>query len=316
MSAFEIVPFVQATLAATVVVGTTLLFAALGEVLAERAGVLNLGVEGMMLVGAVTGFIVAFKTGSPLGGLVAAALGGAALALVHAFLTITMQANQVVSGLALTIFGSGFSSYVGQPYVGNPLPAAFERIAIPGLEQIPLIGPVLFQQNPLVYLSYLVVPVLWYWLYRTRPGLNLRAVGENPAAADAMGLNVYRIRYLYVAIGGAFAGIAGAHLSLAVTPSWIEGMTAGKGWVAVALVIFGTWNPAKALLGAYLFGGVEALSFRLQAVGTRISPFFLEMLPYLFTIVVLVAATRRAQKGRLELPAALGTAYDRESRST
>lgn len=303
-----------ATLSATVIAGTPILYAALGEVLAERAGVMNLGVEGMMLTGAVTGFITTLATGNPWLGVLAAALAGAALALVHGVLTITFRANQVVSGLAITIFGTGFASYIGKPVVGTPLPGAFTGIAIPGLAQIPALGPILFDHDPLVYLSYLLVPALWHWLYRTRPGLNLRATGENPAAADAMGLNVFLTRYVYVVVGGALAGIAGAHLSLAVAPSWVEGMTAGRGWVAVALVIFATWNPAKAMLGAYLFGGVEALVFRMQAMGSSISVFFLNMLPYLFTIAVLVAATVRARKGRMELPAALGTFYDRESR--
>lgn len=303
-----------ATLAAAVIAGTPILFAALGEVLSERAGVLNLGVEGMMLTGAVTGFIVALKTGSPWLGVLAAAVAGGLLALVHAVLTVTFRANQVVSGLAITIFGTGLASYIGKPVVGTPLPTAMTKLPIPGLSQIPALGPILFDQDPLVYLSFLLVPALWYWLYRTRPGLNLRAVGENPAAADAMGLNVFGTRYLYVALGGALAGIAGAHLSLAVAPSWVEGMTAGRGWVAVALVIFATWNPAKAMIGAYLFGGVEALSFRMQAVGTPISVFFLSMLPYLFTIAVLLVATARARKGRMELPAALGAFYDRETR--
>ncbi len=303
-----------ATLAATVVAGTPILFAALGEVLSERAGVLNLGVEGMMLTGAVAGFLAALKTGSPWVGVLVAALAGALLALVHAVLTITFRANQVVSGLAITIFGTGLASYVGKPVVGTPLPTAMKQMALPGLSKIPVLGPILFEQDPLVYLSFVIVPALWYWLYRTRPGLNLRATGENPAAADAMGLNVFAIRFLYVAIGGALAGIAGAHLSLAVAPSWVEGMTAGRGWVAVALVIFATWNPAKAILGAYLFGGVEALVFRMQALGTSISVFFLSMLPYLFTILVLLIATARARQGRLELPAALGAFYDRETR--
>jgi len=302
------------TLTATVVAGTTILLAALGEVLSERAGILNLGVEGMMLSGACIGYIAALKTGSPWAGVLAAAVAGAALAGIHATLTVTLRANQVVSGLALTLFGTGFSSYVGKPYVGIPLVKAFTKVPIPGLADIPALGPILFNQNPVVYLTYLLVPVLWYWLYRTRPGLNLRAVGENPAAADAVGLNVFVTRYVYVMLGGALSGIAGAHLSIAVAPSWVEGMTAGRGWVAVALVIFATWNPAKAMLGAYLFGGVEALTFRLQAMGSTISVFFLNMLPYLFTIAVLLAATSRARKGRMELPASLGTAYDRETR--
>ncbi|HYF96006.1 MAG TPA: ABC transporter permease [Symbiobacteriaceae bacterium] len=302
------------TLTATVVAGTTILFAALGEVLSERAGILNLGVEGMMLAGTCIGYIAALKTGSPWAGVLAAALIGAALAGIHAVLTVTLRANQVVSGLALTIFGTGFSSYIGKAIVGIPLPQPFVKVAIPGLAQIPYLGQILFNQNPLVYLSYVLVPALWYWLYKTRPGLNLRAVGENPGAADAAGVNVFLTRYAYVMIGGALSGIAGAHLSLAVAPSWVEGMTQGRGWVAVALVIFATWNPGKAIVGAYLFGGVEALTFRLQAMGSTISVYFLGMLPYLFTIAVLLMATSRARKGRLEFPAALGTAYDRETR--
>ncbi|MFZ5814411.1 MAG: ABC transporter permease [Bacillota bacterium] len=303
-----------ATLAATILAGTPILYAALGEVFAERAGVLNLGVEGMMLTGAVTGFIVALHTGSPWLGVLAAAAAGALLALVHAALTVTFRANQVVSGLAITIFGTGLSAYIGKPVIGTPLPTPMTKLPVPVLADLPLLGPVLFDHDPLVYLSFLLVPALWFWLYRTRPGLNLRAVGENPAAADAMGLNVFATRYLYVALGGALAGIAGAHLSVALAPSWGEGMTAGRGWVAVALVIFATWNPAKAAVGAYLFGGVEALAFRLQAAGTSISAFFLAMLPYLFTLAVLLVTTARARTGRLELPGALGAFYDRETR--
>jgi ABC-type uncharacterized transport system permease subunit len=303
-----------ATLAATVVAGTPILYAALGEILAERAGVLNLGVEGMMLVGAVTGYMAALKTGSPWAGLAAAALAAAALGLVHALLTVTLRANQVVSGLALTIFGTGFASYLGKPVIGVPLQASFQKVAIPGLAQVPLLGPVLFAQDPLVYLSYLLVAALGYWIYRTRPGLHLRAVGENPAAADALGVSVFAIRYAYVVAGGALAGVAGAYLSLAVAPSWVEGMTAGRGWVAVALVIFAAWDPVRALLGAYLFGGVEALTFRIQAMGSSVSAFFLNMLPYLFTIGVLLLAALRATRGRQSFPAALGLPYERESR--
>ncbi|HLO04611.1 MAG TPA: ABC transporter permease, partial [Symbiobacteriaceae bacterium] len=240
-----------------------------------------------------------------------AALGaGALLAAIHAFLTISLRANQVGSGLALTIFGAGFSAYLGRPVAGQPLTTAFKNLAIPGLARLPVIGEILFNQNPLVYLGYLLVPLLWWWLYRTRPGLNLRSVGENPAAADAVGINVTRTRYLYVLLGGALCGLAGAHLSLAVTPAWVEGMTAGRGWVAVALVIFAGWDPVRAALGALLFGGVEALTFRLQAAGSGLPPALLAMAPYIFTLVALAFASR----GRSRIPGALGLAYDRESR--
>lgn len=297
-------------LTAAVVTGTTFLLASLGALLNERAGILNLGVEGMMLTGAVCGFLAAKGTASPWVGALAALLAGALLAGVHAFLTISLQANQVGSGLALTIFGTGFSAYLGRPVAGQPLTAAFKNLAIPGLAKIPVIGEILFNQNPLVYLGYLLVPLLWWWLYRTRPGLNLRSVGENPAAADAVGINVTRTRYLYVMLGGALCGLAGAHLSLAVTPAWVEGMTAGRGWVAVALVIFARWDPAWAALGALLFGGVEALTFRLQAAGSGLPPALLAMAPYIFTLIALAFASR----GRSRIPGALGLAYDRESR--
>lgn len=297
-------------LTAAVVTGTTFLLASLGALLNERAGILNLGVEGMMLTGAVTGFLAAKSTGSPWLGVLAALVAGALLASIHAFLTISLRANQVGSGLALTIFGSGLSAYLGRPVAGQPLPTAFTNVAIPGLAKLPVIGEILFNQNPLVYLGYLLVPLLWWWLYRTRPGLNLRSVGENPGAADAVGINVTRTRYIYVMIGGALCGLAGAHLSLAVTPAWAEGMTAGRGWVAAALVIFAGWNPARAAVGALLFGGVEALAFRLQVAGSLLPPAILAMAPYVFTLVALAFASR----GRARIPGALGLAYDRESR--
>ncbi|MFL5732091.1 MAG: ABC transporter permease [Chloroflexia bacterium] len=302
-------------LAAAIAAGTAILFACLGEVLCERAGVLNLGVEGMMLLGALGGFAAAQWTGNAWVGALAAMLVGGLLSLVHAFFTITLQANQIVSGLALTLFGGGLSSFLGQPLVGQPAAAKFDKLPIPVLADIPIIGPILFHQDALTYLSFLLVPLLWAFIYRTRPGLNLSAVGESPATADAMGINVAGLRYLYVVLGGMLAGLGGAAISLASNPGWTENITAGRGWIAIALVIFATWNPARAALGAYLFGGVEALQFRLQSEGTNVSPFFLNMLPYLFTIAVLVLATRETVRRRVGAPAALGLPYVREERS-
>jgi ABC-type uncharacterized transport system permease subunit len=306
--------FLTSVLAAAIGAGTAILFACLGEILAERAGVLNLGVEGMMLMGALGGFAVTYWTASPWLGVLAAMVVGGALSLIHALLTITLHANQVVSGLALTLFGTGLSAFLGQPLVGQPAPAAFIRVPIPGLVDLPVIGPILFRQDMLTYLSYLLIPILWILIFRTRPGLHLRAVGESPSTADAMGISVAGLRYLYVVLGGMLAGIGGAAISLASNPGWTENITAGRGWIAIALVIFATWNPARAALGAYLFGGVEALQFRLQGAGTQISPFFLNMLPYLFTIAVLVLATQETVRRRVGAPAALGMPYLREER--
>ncbi|GEA13898.1 ABC transporter permease [Moorella sp. E308F] len=304
-----------ATLAAAITAGTPILYAALGEILAERAGVLNLGVEGMMLVGAVTGFMVAVRTGNPWLGFFVALLAAGLMAAVFAFLTITLRANQVVTGLALTIFGTGLSGFLGKPYVGVPLPLSFKPAAVPILADIPIIGPVFFNHDPLVYLTYILVPLLWYYFYRTRPGLNLRAIGENPAAADALGVNVFALRYIYVIIGGMLAGAGGAFLSLAYAPSWLENMTAGRGWIAVALVIFAVWDPVKALLGSYLFGGVDALTYTLQAATKIAIPsFFLKMLPYILTLVVLIIATRQTLVKHIGAPGALAIPYDREER--
>lgn len=301
-------------LATAVTAGTPILFAALGEVLTERAGILNLGVEGMMLMGAVTGFITVVITGNLFFAVLGAMVAAGLLALVHAFLSITLKANQVVSGLALTIFGTGFSGFLGKEYVGTPVPLAFGKWEIPILSEIPFLGPILFKQDTLVYLSYFLVLALWIFLYKTRPGLHLRGIGENPAAADAVGVNVFGLRYLYVVFGGMLAGLGGAYLSLAYAPSWLEHMTAGRGWIAVALVIFATWNPARALLGAYIFGGIDALGFRMQALGIVIPSFFLKMLPYLFTILVLIIVTRETSKRKAAVPAALGIPYDRQER--
>ncbi len=304
----------EAILLTIVTAATPLLLAAIGELVAERAGVLNLGVEGMMLMGALGGFAVCTWTGSAPIGALGAIITGALMAGIHAVLTVSFRANQVVSGLALTIFGQGLSAYLGASLVGQPAPDRFSRLSIPVLGDVPWLGPILFHQDALAYLAYAVVPISWWFMFRTQPGLNLRAVGENPATADAMGLNVVALRYRYVMIGGAFAGLGGAVISLATNPGWSENMTAGRGWIAVALVIFGTWNPARVAVGALLFGAVEAGQFRLQGVNVPVSSFFLNMLPYLFTILVLVLATQRTRRLRIGQLAALGRAYVREER--
>ena len=306
--------FIASVLAAAMASGAALLYAALGEVLAERAGVLNLGVEGMMLVGALAGFSTCLWTDSAVLGALGAVIAGGLFAMIHAVLTVSLRANQVVSGLALTLFGGGLTSYVGASKVGQPAPDRFSRIDIPVLGDIPAIGNILFNQNALVYLAYGIVPLLWYFVYRTRPGLQLRAIGENPATADAMGIRVAWQRYVYVVAGGGFAGLGGGVISLATNPGWSENMTAGRGWIAVALVIFGGWNPAVVAVGALLVGAVEAGQFRLQTIDVPLSAFFLNMLPYLFTVVVLVLSTARTRKHRIGQPTALGKAYIREER--
>ena len=301
---------VEAVLMAAVRAGTPVLFATLGEIFAERAGILNLGVEGMMLVGALAGFVTSARTGNPWLGVAAAGMVGGLLSLIHALLSVTLRANQVASGLALTIFGTGLSAFLGRGYVGLPA-AGFQVTPIPVLSEIPLLGPILFQQDPLVYLSYVTVPAAWYVLYRTRWGLDIRAVGEHPEAADAMGVDVARVRYAAVLAGGILAGVGGAFLSTAYTSMWIENMTAGRGWIAVALVIFATWDPLRAVLGAYLFGGVNALQLHVQATGTALPTYLLLMAPYVFTIVVLVLATQETARKRLGAPAALSVPYSR-----
>ena len=302
--------FIIAVCAAAVRAGTSVLFASLGEIFAERSGVLNLGLEGMMLVGALAGFVTTVRTQSPWLGVCVAGMAGGLLSVIHAVLCVTLRANQVASGLALTIFGTGLSAALGRGFVGVPA-AGFHPVALPGLAGIPFLGPVLFQQDPLVYLSYLLVPAAWFVLYRTRWGLDIRAVGEHPEAADAMGLDVARIRYACVAVGGVLAGLGGTFLSTAYTSMWIENMTAGRGWIALAMVIFATWDPLRAVAGAYLFGGVNALQLNLQAAGTRLPTYLLLMAPYVFTLVVLVFATRETARKRLGAPAALSVPYSR-----
>ena len=297
-------------LEAAVRAGTPILLAALGELLAERAGILNLGVEGMMLVGALTGFIVSQQSGEPWVGVLAAAVAGVLMSSVHAFLSISLHANQVGSGLALVIFGTGLSGLIGRPFIGVPT-QGLAPIAVPWLVDVPILGNIFFHQDLLVYVTYFLLPGLWVFLYRTQPGLKLRAVGEQPRSADALGISVVAVRYSCVLAGGLAAGLGGAYLSLAYTQMWVDQMTAGRGWVALAMVIFGGWNPLGTALGAYLFGGVQALQLRLQAIGLAVPTYVLMMTPYAFTILALLIASTRRTQGRSGTPTALGTAYIR-----
>lgn len=290
-------------LAATVQSGTPILYATLGEIFTEKAGILNLGVEGIMLVGALTAFLVSQATGQPVIGFLFGGLAGMALAAFHAVVTIGFNGNQVVSGLALTILGTGLANYFGTPFIGQSAPG-FDKFPFPLLSEIPVIGPVFFTQDLLVYLSYLVGPAMWLYLKYTRPGMRHRSVGEYPQAAAAAGIPVTTYRWTGVLIGGFLAGLGGAYLSLAYTHLWTSGLTAGRGWIAVALVIFAFWHPVKAMAGAYLFGGVMAFQFRLQAMGTHIPSSLLLMLPYALTVMVLVVSSKRGRGG--QAPAFLG----------
>ncbi len=304
-------------LATTVAAGTPVLLATLGAILNERAGVLNLGLEGLMLVGALAGFVGTYTTGSVWVGVLTALLAGAAVASIHAYFTITLRVQQVVSGLALTLFGTGLTAYLGRPYIGIRTPETFGPVNIPLLADAPFVGPILFKQDWMVYISLALAFALYFYIYKTRPGLQLRAVGESPATADSMGISVTRTRYFYVLAGGALVGLGGSYLTLASNPSWLENISAGKGWVAVALVIFAGWHPLRAILGAYLFGGMESFQFSLQAAGSDISPFFLKMLPYLLTLAALVLVEWRAKAGRRQsnAPAALGVPYLRQDKN-
>ena len=308
-------------LASAVTYGTPLVFASLGELLTERSGVLNLGVEGMMLGGAVMGFwAVQHAPGAgPFSLAVAvlvAALAGATLALIHSFLVITLRANQIVSGLALTIFAIGLSSYLGSQLALADVPARhqFNSFLPATLRHAPIVGPILFDQTALVYLSWAFVLIAMVYLTRTRLGLNVRAVGESPAAADAMGINVAAYRYAHTLVGGALAGIGGAAFSLAITPQWVDGLTGGAGWIAIALVIFAFWRPGLCLLGAYFFGAFSGLPFTLQSRGVTIAPELFQALPYVMTILVLVLVSSAGARRHLGAPAALGTPHVREER--
>ncbi len=308
--------FITSLLRSGIEQGAPILLVVLGEIVCERSGVLNLGLEGLMLVGALFGFMGAFHTDSLLAGCLLAVSAGALFSLIHAVLTISLRANQIVSGLALTIFGVGFTSFLGEEtgLVMVPASVSFRAIPLPFLSEIPFLGPVLFHQDVLVYLTFILTAAVWFILTRTRLGLNIRSVGENPAAADVMGVNVIAVRYLAVLSGGVLAGLGGAYLSLALSPGWKEQMTAGRGWIAIALVIFGNWRPGRAAFGAILFGALYALDAKVQARGTLIPTQFLQMLPYLATIAFLAIARTRFYRKTMGTPEALGKPYRREAK--
>ena len=314
---------VVVVLASAVAYGTPLLYAALGELLAERSGVLNLGVEGMMLLGAVMGFLAVQRIGGGAGFVLpvaigVAALAGAGAALILAFLVITFRANQIVSGLALTVFAgaAGLSSYIGNDFnlADNPARYSLAPVNAFGLEDLPVLGPIVFGQTWLVYASWVCVAAVGFYLARTRAGLNVRAVGESPAAADAMGIGVAKYRYAHTLVGGALAGVGGACFSLALTQQWVDGLTAGAGWIAIALVIFAFWRADLCLVGAYVFGAFSALPFTLQARGVTVTPQLFQALPYVMTIVVLVLVSSGIGNRRLGAPGSLGVPYVREER--
>ncbi len=300
--------FFIAVLTGTVVAATPLIYAALGELVTERAGMLNLGVEGMMLVGALAAFAVSVSSGSLLLGYVAAAVAGIGMALLFAVLTITLQTNQVATGLALTLFGIGLSAFLGRRFAGLPI-AGLHALDLPWLKDLPVVGPLLFHFDAAVYGSIALYFAVTYVLTKTRAGLRLRAIGEAPGIAHALGQPVSAVRYAAVLFGGGCSGIAGAYLSTALTPMWVEGLSAGRGWIALALVVFATWKPLRVLLGAYLFGGVTIMQLHAQGFGLQIPSEFLSMLPYIATIVVLVLICRDPKTILLNRPASLGRSF-------
>lgn len=311
---------------AGIATGTILLFASIGELLTERAGILNLGIEGMMLLGAMAGFSVSLSTGNPWLALAVAMLAGGILSLAHGLVTIHFQADQVVSGLSLTFLGTGLALVLGEGLTGKS-PPLIPSADIPGLAAIPFIGPVFFENHSvLVYVGYLFIPLVWYYINHTRPGMHLRAVGEKPSAADTLGISVYGLRYFYTFVGGCLAGLAGVTISLAVSPGWYSAQTtSGQGWIAVGLVIFAQWNPLRAALGAYLFGALRRAILDLQGPAVILGftnplyinsnwGFFLQMTPYILTIIALVIGSRAAMRKRIGAPAALGVPYIRGER--
>jgi ABC-type uncharacterized transport system permease subunit len=315
MTNTELISLAATILFGSLVSGSPLLFATIGEIFSERSGVLNLGIEGMMLVGAMSGFATWFITGNLILGMLVGMFFGSLLALLHAFITITLRADQVVSGLAVTFLGAGISSILGQPYVGQRAPQPIALI-------LPLVGRISVEQLILIVVGLIFAPLAWYYLNRTRPGLNLRSVGEYPSAADSLGINVYRTRYTYVIFGGAMSGLGGALMSLVTDPGWVDGKTSGLGWIAVALVIFASWDPMRGLWVSYFFGLLRRLPLDLQnpalpLISTAHNPQLgrvMDMLPYLATIFILILGSREAMRKRLGAPAALGNPYVRGSR--
>ena len=297
---------------AAIASGTIILYATIGEIITERSGILNLGVEGIMLMGAFFGFYVAYTTESLILAILGAALIGGLMGLIHAFMTITLQANQVVSGLALTMFGTGASAFFGVSMVGKTLKTSFEVISIPLLSKIPILGEILFKHNILVYIAFILPVIIWFVFNRTKWGLALRSSGEEPLSSEIMGIKVIKVRYIATIVGGIFIGISGAYLSVAYSKLWVEGMTAGKGWITIALVIFANWNPLIAYGGAYLFGGLTQLGLNLQKFNIAFPIILLKGIPYVFTILFLLFISLKGK--RSNLPKALGESYFRESR--
>lgn len=320
----EIMESISIYLQTTAQIGTTLLFGTLGGILSEKVGNMNLGIEGMMLMGAVAGFMAALKTGNPLLAVVAAGLAGALGALIYAVVTVSFRGNQVVTGLTLTIFGTGVSSFIGQSLTGIALPDTIQKgfapYAIPFLSDIPIIGKMFFYQSIYVQMALVAAIVLYIYMNKTNAGLNMRSVGENPGAADASGINVTLYKYLHIVAGGFLCGVGGAYLSVVFVPRWQENITAGMGWIAVSLVIFSTWNPLKAIFGAYLFGALRGIGLKLQnadlsflGIQIKVIPQLLDMIPYIATILVLIFITLNKKKEN-QPPKGLGTAYFREER--
>jgi simple sugar transport system permease protein len=303
--------FLVAVAAGMIRSATPVLYATLGEIITERSGILNVGLEGIMLVGACLSVIVTFHTGNSALGLIAALVSGGLLGLFHAFMSIYFKANQVATGIAMTIFGAGLSAFLGAPYVGKQI-QNIGPCKVPVLGDIAIIGPIFFSHDVLVYGTYLLVPILAVFLYRTRYGLSLRAVGESPNSAATAGINVELVRYCATVCGAALAGLGGAYLSLVYAQGWTENITAGRGWIAVGLVLFALWDPFRAVLGAYLFGGAISLQLRLQAAGSDISPYLLGMVPYVLVILVLSIGTARQKKAPIGAPTSLGLPYVRQ----